>query len=110
MFAKSRIVPPPPRRDVCRGVQGLTEAQAADHFWILDASGLITKARQGLTAVVEPFARLGEADGESLIDVVKRVSIASQQSSSVLGMLGWGVPCGRPESSGEGVPHDVIYF
>ncbi len=55
------------------GLQGLTEAQARERFWILDADGLITKSRQGLTAVVEPFARLGETDGEGLLDVVKRV-------------------------------------
>ena len=55
--------------------QGLSEQEARSRFYILDADGLITKARDGLTPVVEPFARLGEGDGESLESVVCRVSL-----------------------------------
>lgn len=43
---------------------------------MLDAGGLITKARGKLTPVVEPFAKPAsgdERDGESLLEVVKRV-------------------------------------
>lgn len=57
-------------------MQGLTEQEARSRFWILDAEGLITKSRQGLTPVVEPFARLGETDGEALEDVINRVNYA----------------------------------
>jgi len=85
---------------------GLTEAQAADHFWILDASGLITKARQGLTAVVEPFARLGEADGESLIDVVKRV-----KPTALIGLSGAGPIFTKEvlEAMGQFNEHPIIF-
>lgn len=50
---------------------------AAKQFWILDKDGLITRKRpdEELTDVTRPFAAIGEDDqeGESLLDVVKRV-------------------------------------
>lgn len=61
--------------------QGLEFEEAAKRFWILDANGLITKHRpaEQLSDVQRPFAAIGEDDkeGESLLDVVKRVSAPS---------------------------------
>ncbi len=58
--------------------QGLDFEDAAKRFWILDKDGLITRKRpdEELTDVTRPFAAIGEDDveGESLLDVVKRVS------------------------------------
>ena len=58
--------------------QGLDFEDAAKRFWILDKNGLITRKRpdEELTDVTRPFAAIGDDDieGESLLDVVKRVS------------------------------------
>jgi malate dehydrogenase (decarboxylating) len=58
-----------------------TYKKAIDQFWILDKDGLVTKARDGLTADVEQFARETEEsegcgslkDGATLLEVVKAV-------------------------------------
>jgi hypothetical protein len=65
--------------------QGLDFEDAAKRFWILDKNGLITRKRpdEELTDVTRPFAAIGEDDieGESLLDVVKRVSPTPPQLS-----------------------------
>lgn len=60
------------------GAEGaLDEAERAAQrqFWVLDKDGLITSARRGLPAHVVPFARPAgdDAEGESLLSVVRRV-------------------------------------
>ena len=55
---------------------GLSEADAAARFWVLDKDGLVSKSRPGITSLVEHFARpADEADfpeGASLLDVVTK--------------------------------------
>ncbi len=59
--------------------QKLTFPEATERFWVIDARGLITEARQKLPEHVAAFARRGDSEvayeGQSLIDVIKRVSI-----------------------------------
>lgn len=59
--------------------QGLTPEEARARFWILDANGLMTKRREHLTHTQEAFARStidpSDQEGESLINVIKRVSL-----------------------------------
>lgn len=58
-------------------LQGLTEEEAQNRFWINDKDGLITTKRDpaATMAVVKPFARKADEDieGEGLVDLVKRV-------------------------------------
>ena len=52
---------------------GLSTAEAADRFFVLDNLGLITAARNDLTHRVKAFARLETADeGMDLISVIKK--------------------------------------
>jgi hypothetical protein len=54
---------------------GFTAEQAASHFWVVDANGLVTHHRDQLLPHVQSFARWDKSssDGESLLDVVRRV-------------------------------------
>lgn len=59
-------------------LQGLSKAEAESRFWIMDANGLITRARHHLTGIVEPFAKPAggtDQEGEQLLSVVKRVKV-----------------------------------
>jgi Malic enzyme, NAD binding domain len=58
--------------------QGASFEEANANFWVLDHQGLITTQRPGLPEVVAPFARRaadGDAEGESLLDTVRRVRL-----------------------------------
>ena len=72
---------------------GFSPEQAASHFWVLDAAGLVTHHRGDLAPHVQSFARWDRqsTDGESLLQVVQRVkptgalpSPAYSQPSSAL--------------------------
>ena len=54
---------------------GFSAEQAASHFWVLDAAGLVTHHRGDLAPHVQPFARWDRqsTDGESLLEVIKRI-------------------------------------
>lgn len=59
----------------------MSEEAARAQFWILDAGGLITTARGGLSDVVKPFARpqsQEDVDGEKLLEVIKRVGVSGR--------------------------------
>lgn len=66
---------------------GLTEEQAQERFYILDAEGLITVHRKNLDINVAPFARRDaeSKDGERLVDVIKRV-----KPTALIGLSGAG--------------------
>jgi len=56
---------------------GATAAEAASRFWVLDARGLVTRARGDLSPTVAPFARPAggdDSEGEPLASVVARVA------------------------------------
>lgn len=66
-------------------MQGLTPDEARARFWILDAGGLMTKRRDSLSHTQECFARSttdpADQEGESLINVVRRVSFPGNYPS-----------------------------
>lgn len=66
---------------------GLSPEEAAARFHILDAGGLITEARAGLTPTVAPFARKdGDSrEGEGLVEVIARV-----KPTALIGLAGAG--------------------
>ncbi|KXZ45769.1 hypothetical protein GPECTOR_50g562 [Gonium pectorale] len=82
-------------RMIAAGMQkqgGLTAAQAASRFWVLDYRGLITSHRPDVAPFVAPFARpAGDSDheggheGEDLLSVVRRV-----KPTILLGLAGAG--------------------
>jgi len=87
---------------------GAAPAAAAARFWVLDAHGLVTRARGTfLDPAVAPFARPaggGDVEGENLLDVVSRVKpdvliglsgAGRLFTPAVLAALSAGVPDGR---------------
>jgi malate dehydrogenase (decarboxylating) len=55
---------------------GLSPEAAAARFHVIDAGGLITAGRPGLTPTVAPFARRDAAsrEGEGLVEVIRRTA------------------------------------
>jgi Malic enzyme, NAD binding domain len=80
--------------------------QAASHFWVLDAHGLVTHHRRELPPHVQSFARWDRqsTDGESLLDVVKRVKPTGARSNARCGERLFYGPCSTFPTWG--MPHE----
>lgn len=88
---------------------GATAAEAAANFYILDARGLVTRARGDLSPTVAPFARPAggqDEEGESLASVVARVA-----PDALIGLAGAGrlfTPAILADLAAR-VPHPIVF-
>lgn len=70
---------------------GLSGEEASANFWVVDDRGMISSSRSGIQEHVQVFARVQEEekqhDGDSLLDVVKRVKPTGVRCSRRCGAL-----------------------
>jgi malate dehydrogenase (oxaloacetate-decarboxylating) len=111
---------------------GLSEAEAASKFWLIDKAGLLTEASTGLLDFQKPYARaledlaaweVQDQKGASLLEVVQNVkptiligcsTVTGAFTEEIIQTMTKHVakpiilPLSNPLSKSEATPHDVI--